>query len=100
MRKRAPKDEAVGRGAHQRGPNPVAPKKKKYLCKQRDAPCPASFPKRFSFVPGANHSITPAIPFLPKRGARDRHERWERDAMDADARWTKRAASDGEAVWS
>ena len=35
------------------------------------------------------------------RGAlRDRHERWERDAVDAIAAQTSAASADGEVVWS
>jgi len=37
----------------------------------------------------------------PKRGAlRDRHGRWQRDAVDAMARETSEARADGEGVWS
>jgi hypothetical protein len=35
-----------------------------------------------------------------KRGARDRHERWMRNAMDANALLTNSAQADGEVVWS
>jgi hypothetical protein len=37
----------------------------------------------------------------PTRGAyRDRHERWVRDAVDADGALTKAPEADGEVVWS
>src|SRR6516164_945735 len=38
---------------------------------------------------------------LPQRGAlRDRHERWQRDAMDAACQQTNDNVADGEVVWS
>ena len=35
-----------------------------------------------------------------KRGVGHRHERWARDAMDADALLTNSADADGKVVWS
>jgi hypothetical protein len=44
-------------------------------------------------------SISVAVP--AHRGAfRDRHKRWARDAVDADALLTNGADADGEVVWS
>jgi hypothetical protein len=66
---------------------------------QSDLPSPVPPAKIFLFAFHPNHVISIAVSFLPKRGARDRHGRWERDAVDANARWTKRADADGEVVW-
>src|ERR1700680_2206546 len=79
--------------------------------------CPAPFAKIFLFRPDANHFIS--LDVLSHRGAfRDRHGRWERDAVDARASgapWQSQgemnlvsdqpacetigALADGKAVW-
>jgi hypothetical protein len=41
-----------------------------------------------------------ARPALTRGALRDRHERWERDAMDAACHETNDVAADGEVVWS
>src|SRR6266404_1411485 len=65
------------------GRNPVAPKKKKRLAEQRDATCPDLVAKIFLFSPHPNHRHIYRR-LVPSRGAaRDRHGRWERDAVDA-----------------
>jgi hypothetical protein len=52
---------------------------------QADLPCPDHFAKIFLFAPDPNHLYIHRHP-VPTRGAlRGRHERWERDAMDAAA---------------
>ena len=53
---------------------------------------PALSAKKYRFALAPNHSYKPRRP-VPQRGARDRHGRWERDAMDAKARSTMRSFS-------
>ena len=56
--------------------------------------------KYFAFSERQISCIFRAVPF-PIRGAfRDRHERWELDAMDALVCETKHTDADGKAVWS
>jgi hypothetical protein len=45
--------------------------------------CPALFAKIFSFSAAANHFTLRRYPALTRGAFRDRHGRWERDAMDA-----------------
>jgi hypothetical protein len=55
--------------------------------------------KIFRFVLTPNHPHNPRIP-RPQRGAaRDRHERWVWDAVDAAAREANVPAADGEIAW-
>jgi hypothetical protein len=56
--------------------------------------------KYFASLPGQITGLSFAIP-CPMRGAfRDRHGRWARDAVDADALLTNSVDADGEVVWS
>jgi hypothetical protein len=56
--------------------------------------------KDFCFQPIQIISLFSAVS-CPLGGAyRDRHERWARDAVDADALLTNSAEADGEVVWS
>jgi hypothetical protein len=56
--------------------------------------------KTFCFSEYPNQLYTSCRP-APLRGAfRDRHGRWRRDAVDADAPLTNGAKADGEDVWS
>ena len=64
--------------------NPVAPKKKKRLREQRDATCPVLTVKIFLFSATPNHRHIYGRLVLSRGAARDRHGRWERDAVDAD----------------
>ena len=43
--------------------------------------------------------LSPVL-FLQRGALRDRHERWERDAMDAACHETNDVIADGEIVWS
>jgi hypothetical protein len=62
--------------------------------------CPAPFEKIFCFSEHPNQLYSLAIPSHTKGAFRDRHERWVRDAVDADAPLTNGAEADGEVVWS
>ena len=64
-------------------PNPVAPKKKKRLAEQGDASCPDLAAKIFRFSAPPNHRHIYRRLVLSRGAARDRHGRWERDAVDA-----------------
>jgi hypothetical protein len=58
------------------------------------------FEKYFASLRGQITGLFRAIP-CPMRGAfRDRHGRWVRDAVDANALLTNSADADGEVVWS
>ena len=63
--------------------NTVAPKKKNHLCKQRDASCPDLATKIFRFPAPPNHRHIYRRLATSRGAARDRHGRWERDAVDA-----------------
>ena len=51
--------------------------------------CPAPFAKIFCLAPDPNHFTDSPRP-VPQRAFRDRHGRWERDAVDAAALGTRR----------
>jgi hypothetical protein len=51
---------------------------------------------RFSEI----HGLSPSVPHSPRGALRDRHGRWERDAMDALVRLDVAGDADGETVWS
>src|SRR6266481_1190886 len=74
-------------------PNPVAPKKKKRQHEQGDATCPDVAAKIFRFSAPPNHRHIYRRLVSSRGAARDRHGRWERDAVDATG------ASD-EGAWS
>jgi hypothetical protein len=62
--------------------------------------CPALPGKIFCFSETQNQAYILTV-LLPIRGAfRDRHERQQRDAMDAMTCLTKHVVAYGEAVWS
>jgi hypothetical protein len=62
-----------------------------------------SIPSRenISLVPsGKSPPLVSAVPSSPRGALRDRHERWERDAVDAEVSLTSDTNADGEVVWS
>ena len=68
---------------------------------QSDFTCPVPFGKILRFARRANHLYKPALSRLTRGAARDRHGRWERDAMDASSATDESAdLADGEVVWS
>jgi hypothetical protein len=56
--------------------------------------------KYFTSLPPQITGLFRVIPCLMRGAFRDRHGRWARDAVDADALLTNSAEADGEVVWS
>jgi hypothetical protein len=83
-----------------RGQNLVASKEKKATGGQGDATRPVALAKIFPFAVDPNHFISLAVSFSQRGAARDRHGRWERDAVDAIGASDESADADGEVVWS
>jgi hypothetical protein len=67
---------------------------------QRDLHCPVVIVKRFRFAFHPNQTYNFRIPHSQEGRFRDRHGRWERDAMDAISQQTSDDIADGEVVWS
>src|SRR5262249_43020681 len=62
--------------------------------------CQAPAAKIFVFRFSEKYDCLRASRSRPRGALRDRHERWERDAMDVSARRTSASDADGQAVWS
>ena len=58
------------------------------------------FEKYFASLPPQITGVFRAIPCSIRGAFRDRHGRWVRDAVDANALLTNSADADGEVVWS